>query len=265
MDNKATFLLDNVYQGDCLELMKQLASGTMDLTLTSPPYDNLRTYNGYTFDLDGIANELFRITKEGGVVVWVVKDQTIDGSETCTSFKQAIKFKEVGFNLHDTLIWLKDCFSYPDATRYRDVFEYMFCFSKGKPKTINLIEDRINKYAGTRVHGTSRNPDGTTFRKSNHNKTNVKDVGVRYNVWEISNEKNNIYGHPAVFPEKLAHDHILSWSNERDVVLDPMCGSGTTLKMAKHLNRRFIGFDISQEYVNIANKRLCQQVMADFA
>ena len=242
--------------GDCLDVMKSMEANSIDLTVTSPHYDNLRTYNGFTFDFEGIAQELYRVTKDGGVVVWIVGDATIKGSESGTSFRQALYFMQCGFNLHDTMIWMKDAFTFPSPSRYHQCHEYMFIFSKGKPKFINLINDRKNKWAGTTVHGTSRNVDGLTFRKSNHNKSLVKDYGVRFNVWEQSTEKSNKTGHPAVFPEKLAHDHIISWSNEGDTVLDCFMGSGTTGKMAKQLNRNFIGIEISQEYLDIAKQRI---------
>jgi site-specific DNA-methyltransferase (adenine-specific) len=246
---------NKILQGDCLEVMKGIPDNYIDLTVTSPPYDNLRTYNGYVFDFKNTAKELYRITKQGGVVVWVVGDATIKGSETGTSFKQALYFKEIGFNLHDTMIWEKDTFSFPDKIRYRNVFEYMFIFSKGKPKSFNPIEDKINKYAGCKVHGTSRGKDGKTFKKSNCG-TITKDKGVRFNVWKQPNEKNNYFNHPAPFPEKLAQDHIISWSNKGDIVLDPMCGSGTTCKMAKISGRKYIGIDTSKEYCEIARKRI---------
>lgn len=250
-----------IQQGDCLELMKDIPSNSIDLTVTSPPYDNLRTYNGnieqWSFEkFKAIALELYRITKDGGVVVWIANDATVGGSETGTSFKQALYFKECGFNIHDTMIWAKDTFSYPDKTRYRACFEYMFVFTKRKPTAVNLIADRKNKYSGTIVHGTSRNPDGTTFRKSNDKKSKVAEFGVRFNVWEIPCEKNNVFGHPAVFPEQLANDHIISWSNEGNLVFDPFVGSGTTGKMAVLNNRNFIGFDICEEYCEIARKRI---------
>ena len=252
--------INKIYNENCLVTMKRMEDNFIDLTITSPPYDNLRTYTGeaeWNFEVfKEIAKELYRVTKQGGVVVWIVGDATIKGSETGTSFKQALYFKEIGFNLHDTMIWEKDSFSYPNKTRYRSIFEYMFIFSKGKPNTVNLIEDKINKYAGTRVHGTSRAIDGTTFRKSNHNKTNVKEFGVRNNIWKSSTEKNNIYNHPAVFPEKLSQDHIISWSNEGDIVYDCFMGSGTTAKMAILNNRYYIGSEISREYCDIAEERL---------
>jgi site-specific DNA-methyltransferase (adenine-specific) len=248
--------INKVYQGDSAKLMKKLPNDFIDLTVTSPPYDNLRDYNGYSFDFETIAKELFRITKEGGVVVWVVGDAVINGSETGSSFKQALFFINCGFKLHDTMIWYKDTFSFPDNTRYRNSFEYMFIFSKGKPKKINLIKDRKNKWAGCKVHGTSRNINGETFRKSNHNKTKVKDVGVRFNVWELSTEKKNRTTHPAPFPEKLAKDHIISWSKKGDLIFDPFAGSGTTLKMAILNDRNYLGFEISKEYCDLINKRI---------
>jgi len=249
--------LDRIYNMDCLEGMRQMEAESIDLTVTSPPYDNLRAYNGYCFDFENIARELYRVTKQGGVVVWVVNDATINGNETGTSFKQALYFKECGFNLHDTMIWEKDTFTFPQKTLYRDVFEYMFILSKGVPKTINLISDRRNKYAGTVTHGTERNKDGTTSRKSCSGKI-ISEYGVRFNVWHIPGQKNNETDHPAVFPEKLARDHIWTWSNEGDIVLDPFMGSGTTAKVARALNRHYIGFEISAEYCDIIRKRLEQ-------
>ena len=248
--------LDYIANGNCLDLLKELPDECIDLTVTSPPYDDLRTYKGYTWEFEKIASELFRVTKIGGVVVWIVSDATIQGSETGTSFKQALYFKGIGFNLHDTMIWYKDTFSFPDNTRYGNSFEYMFIFSKGIPKSINKICDRKNKWSGTKVHGTSRNVDGTTFRKSNDNKTEVKEFGERFNVWNIPSEKRNKSGHPAVFPKKLAQDHILSWSNKGDIVLDPFMGSGTTAIASIETKRHFIGFEISEEYCEIAKKRI---------
>ena len=248
--------LNKIYCMDCLKGLKLLNDECIDLTVTSPPYDDLRKYNGYDWDFEGIVRELYRVTKNGGVVVWIVADAVKNGSETGTSFIQALYFKEVGFNIHDTMIWCKDTFNFPDKTRYGQSFEYMFVFSKGKIKTVNKIKDRKNKWSGTKVHGTSRNSDGTTFRKCNHNKTTVGEFGERFNVWNISSEKNNNTGHPAVFPEQLAKDHILSWSNQSDTVLDPFSGSGTTCKVAKITQRNYIGFEISKEYCDIANNRV---------
>lgn len=251
--------------GDCLELVKEISDNSIDLTVTSPPYDNLRSYNGsisqWSFEkFQEIAKQLYRITKDGGVVVWVVNDAVINGSESGTSFRQALYFKEIGFNIHDTMIWYKDTFSFPDVTRYRQCFEYMFIFSKGKPKTVNLISDRRNKWAGSQVHGTSRAKDGTTFRKSNDKKSSVSEFGVRFNVWEQSGEKQNKSGHPAVFPEQLAEDHILSWSNEGDVVFDPFMGSGTTGVAAVSNGRSFVGFELVSKYFDIANTRIQKEI-----
>lgn len=247
---------NKIYNEDCLETMAKMPNNFIDLTVTSPPYDNLRTYNGFHFDFESIANELFRVTKPGGVVVWIVNDGTINGSESGTSFKQALFFKEIGFNLHDTMIWAKDSLLFPDSTRYGQAFEYMFVFSNGKPKSINKIIDRKNIHFGGTIHGTTRGKDGVTYQKSNNNKTIIKEYGERFNVWTIPSAKNNTTGHPAVFPEKICIDHIRSWSNESDLVYDPFGGSGTTGISALRLNRNYILSEISAEYVEIANKRL---------
>lgn len=244
--------------GDCLHVMKTFDDECIDLTVTSPPYDNLRTYNGYTFDFEGIAQELYRITKNGGVVVWIVGDATINGSETGTSFKQVLYFKEIGFNLHDTMIWNKGTFTAVGSltTRYAPVFEYMFILSKNQLKTFNPIKDRKNKHYGRTKTGTFRQENGTTKPLTNIGKSIAK-YGQRFNIWEISSEKSNSNRfHPAMFPEQLVHDHIISWSNENDTVLDCFMGSGTTGKMAKQLNRNFIGIEISEEYLTIAKERI---------
>ena len=253
-------------QGDCLELMKQLPSGCIDLTVTSPPYDNLRTYNGnidqWCFEkFQNIAKELYRVTADGGVVVWIVADATIKGSETGTSFRQALWFKDCGFNIHDTMIWAKPYVVFPEFNRYYPAFEYMFVFSKGKPKAVNLIADRKNIYGNTNVHGTDRQKDGTTIPISANRKNikrKVKEFGVRFNVWNMSGVQSNKErtGHPAQFPEALAHDHIVSWSNPGDVVLDPFMGSGTTGVVCLNTGRKFVGFEIDQKYFEIAKERI---------
>lgn len=235
-----------------------MPSEYIDLTVTSPPYDNLRDYNGYSFDWKSTINELYRITKIGGVVVWVVSDQTVDGSETGTSFKQALCGKDCGFNLHDTMIWNKGSFAFPDSNRYYPVFEYMFVFSKGNPKTTNLICDRVNISGGRDIHGTCRQRDGTLRPMNGIGKRNVPNVGRRFNVWDMPQEKHNTTGHPAVFPLRLAQDHIKSWSNEGDTVLDPFLGSGTTRIAAYDLNRNFIGYEISKEYFDKQEERFAR-------
>ena len=249
-------------KGDCLERMKEVESGSVDLTVTSPPYDNLRTYNN---SLDwgehvwkNVLQELFRVTKQGGVVVWVVGDATIKGSETGTSFKQALYAKEIGFNLHDTMIWNKPTFTATGAlkVRYAQVFEYMFVFSKGSPKSFNPIKDRINKSYGTKKHSNVRQADGSMKPKTSKGKPIAK-YGQRFNVWDMNTElSSKTRLHPAPFPEKLANDHIISWSNEGDTVLDCFMGSGTTGKMALLNNRKFIGIEKDAEYFDIGTKRI---------
>jgi len=253
--------INKIYNENCLDTMARMPDGFVDLTVTSPPYDNLRTYNGNISQWNeqkwkDVIKELYRITKDGGVVVWVVGDATIKGSETGTSFKQALWAMECGFNLHDTMIYLKPGFSAVGAlkVRYAPVFEYMFVLSKGQPKTFNPLKDRICKHANAKLRGTIRNPDGTTKRMSGEGKIYAKDgYGQRYNVWEINPQSN---GHPAPFPEKLANDHIISWSNEGELVYDPFMGSGTTAKMAILNKRNWVGSEISKEYCDIAEKRI---------
>lgn len=244
--------INKIYQGDCLEVMKTFPDNVIDLTVTSPPYDNLRTYRGYTFDFEGIANELYRITKKGGVVVWVVGDETRNFCESLSSFKQALYFKEVGFNLLDTMIYYKQNYApaYPTLRRYANQFEYMFVFSKGKPKTFNPI--KVKKIENRNGISGYRQKDGSVIKKIVKTTGEYKEAS---NVWSYPVGFKNL-GHPAVFPEQLATDHILSWSNEGDLVLDPMCGSGTTCKMAKLNNRNYIGIEISEEYCEIIKKRL---------
>jgi DNA modification methylase len=249
-----------LHLGDNSEVLKTLDTASIDLTVTSPPYDNLRSYHGYTFDFPAIASELFRVTKPGGVVVWVVGDETVKGSETGSSFRQALHFKDVcGFNLHDTMIWDKASFSAVGslATRYAPVFEYMFVLSKGKPKAFNPIKDKPNKWAGTKLHGTLRNSDSTLKPMSNPGKL-VADFGQRHNIWTQTPIKSNRgeASHPAAFPEELARDHIISWSDPGDCVLDPFLGSGTTGVAARLLGRNFIGIEVSEEYLNNARTRI---------
>lgn len=257
--------LGKLYYGDCVEVMETFKENSIDLTVTSPPYDNLRDYQGYSFNFEGIALELFRVTKEGGVVVWVVGDATIDGSETGTSFRQALYFKELGFNLHDTMIYHKDGCPFPETNRYYPAFEYMFVFSIGKPQTVNLIKDKKNLVFNQSLIGsTQREKDGRTKKISAHKVEpgrTIKEFGVRQNIWKYSpgymkSTKDDMWDHPAVFPEKLALDHILSWSNEGDTVLDPLAGSGTTLKMAERHDRKWLGIDVSIKYCEIAAQRL---------
>ncbi len=244
--------MNKIIQGDCLEKLKELEDNLIDLTVTSPPYDNLRTYNGYTFNFEGISKELYRVTKQGGVVVWVVGDATINGSETGTSFKQALYFKEIGFNLHDTMIYQKSNYVPLTHNRYEQEFEFMFVFSKGRPKTFNPIKIPV-LFMGRKSDSTFYEKDGTTRKQ--HSVMGIKPDKIKSNIWKyaVGHTRN---GHPAVFPEQLAEDHILSWSNEGDTVLDPMAGSGTTLKMAKKNNRNYIGIEISPEYIEIINNRL---------
>jgi DNA modification methylase len=293
----------SIFYGNCVDVLAKLPEEFIDLVVTSPPYDNIRKYNGYEFDCEKIAQALLRTMKQGGVVVWVVGDAVIDGSETGTSFRQALTFMEVGFKLHDTMIYEKNTSSFParrNGKRYTQIFEYMFVFSKGTPKTVNLICDKPNKWVGWTNWGknTERGRDGVLNKKKD-----IKPVELtspRNNIWRYiplgykddpkdlpefyryvpvfeKNEKADeeipssirryvvggkfgqkddiAYEHPGTFPEHLAYDHIISWSNPGDIVLDPMCGSGTTGKVALKEKRLFFGIDISKDYCLIAAER----------
>lgn len=247
-------------QGDCLEVMPDIENGSVDLTVASPPYDNLRTYNDslvWNEDIwKAIIKELFRVTKQGGVVVWVVGDSTINGSETGTSFRQALYFKEIGFNLHDTMIWQKSKMP-QNHNRYEQQFEYMFIFTNGKPNIFNGIRDKKNAEAGATAHVSYRDSDGVVKKTSSFNRTKIAETGLRYNVWAINpclsaNDRN---GHPAPFPEQLAHDHIISWSSPGDVVLDCFAGSGTTGIMAYETGRDCILIEKDETYCDIIKER----------
>lgn len=249
--------INTIYNGDCVELMKTISDGFIDLTITSPPYDNLRDYNGYKFDFESIAKELYRITKFGGIVVWVVGDKTINGDKSGTSFKQALFFKEIGFKLHDHMIYKKKNTPFMRSNAYTNCFENMFVFVKGKIKTFNPIKIPTVR-SGKEKLVSNKKADGINNKvwgilKKEKNKTNIWEYAVGFGG---STKDKMAFKHPAIFPEKLAEDHILSWSNEGDIILDPMCGSGTTCKMAILNNRKFIGIESSTEYVEIAKERI---------
>ena len=263
MERKINDYINEIICGDNVEVLREFPDECIDLTVTSPPYDNLRTYNGFDWDFEALAKELYRVTKRGGVVVWVVNDATINGSETGTSFRQALYFRdECGFNLHDTMIYGKNNPMPVYAKRYYPCFEYMFVFSKGQPKTFNPIKE-IASEAGKRNSLKQRNVDGT-FKKAYGYGKEVKKYRPRYNIWfynvgggQAATDKI-AHNHPAIFPEKLAEDHIVSWSNPGDIILDPFVGSGTTAKMAALNDRHYIGIDISEEYCELARKRVSE-------
>jgi len=261
--------VNQIICGDNVETLRTLPDACVDLTVTSPSYDNLRTYGGHTWDFEGVAQQLWRVTKPGGVVVWVVGDATIDGSETGTSFRQALRFMEIGFRLHDTMIYQKSGFSFPEHTRCHQVFEYMFVFSRGDVKTFNQIKDRKVVTAGKPLGGDYRRAgNGKSVMRPGSDERGLRgEYGGRHNVWYVANggsasaEDAVAYNHPAIFPEALARDHILTWSNEGNLVLDPFSGSGTTAKMAKLMGRRYIGIEINPEYCADAAERLRQGVL----
>lgn len=246
--------------GDCCEKLKEVSDNSVQLTITSPPYDNLRTYGGYyEFDFENLAKEIYRVTKLNGILVWIVGDETKNFCESLSSFKQAFYFVEsCGFKLLDTMIYVKTNYApmYPKAMRYAGVFEFMFVLSKGKPNYFNPIQWKKATIGTKQWLGKYRRANGS-FHKKNKLIDTGKTTKNATNVWilcpTVSNEAK---GHPAIFPEKLAEDHIISWSNENDLVLDPMMGSGTVGVACKKLNRDFIGIEISPDYFKLAKRRI---------
>lgn len=267
-------ITNKLFHGDSRNCLRSMPDQCIDLVVTSPPYDNLRSYDNVDWNMDifkDIASQLNRVLKKGGIIVWVVNDAVKSGSETGTSFRQALYFMDIGFNLHDTMIFEKNTSSFPanrKGNRYTQIFEYMFVFSKGKPKTANLICDKPNKWAGYTNFGKN------TVRKANDALEIVSDIkpvpefSPRNNVWKYqvnfgySTKDKEAHEHPAIFPEKLVEDHILSWSNEGDIVLDPFCGSGTTLKVAALLKRSYVGIEINKKFCDITESRM-KKVFAD--
>lgn len=249
--------INQIICGDCIEVMKLIPDNTIDLVVTSPPYDELRTYKGYVFDFESIAQELFRVIAKNGVVVWVVGDKIKNGNRSLTSFRQALYFQDVGFNVHDVMIYRKKNTPFMRSNAYTNCYEFMFVFSKGNPKTFNPLMEKT-KRQGYEMLVTNRKPDGVIKKVLGK----LKERKVKTNIWAYAvglggTTRDRIaFQHPATFPEKLAEDHILSWTNEEDIVMDPMCGSGTTCKMAKLNNRNYIGIDISEEYCKISRERL---------
>lgn len=244
---------------DCLTGLKDLKGGTIDLVVTSPPYDDLRSYNGYSFDFENIARELYRVLKPGGVIVWVVGDGTKNGSESGTSFRQALFFMEIGFKLYDTMIYRKANYIPLTHRRYEQSFEYMFIFSKGKPTTFNPImipckgAGKMESYGSARRHQLDKNqamraPEGISYKA-----TKAEKIHPNIFTYTCGGVRT---GHPAVFPNKLAEDMILSWSNPGDLVLDPFIGSGTVAIECIKNNRNYIGYEISDKYVKIAEDRI---------
>lgn len=249
--------INKIVCGDCIKVMKAIPDNTIDLIVTSPPYDNLRTYNGFNFEFPKIAEQMYRILKKTGVAVWVVGDRITDGNKSLTSFRQAIQFQDIGFKIHDVMIYKKKNTPFMRSNAYTNCYEFMFVLTKNKPKVFHpLMEPTRRNGFEMLVH--NKKADG--INKKIMGKLNEEKV--RTNIWEYAvglggttNDKI-AFQHPAVFPESLVADHITSWTDEGDIVLDPMCGSGTTPKVSKMLNRKYIGIDISEEYCAIAKERV---------
>ena len=262
---------DTIHCGDCVEVMGSMGAGSVDLTVTSPPYDNLRDYEGYKFDFEAVATQLHRVTKPGGVVVWVVGDK-INGGRSLTSHRQLLGFGDAGFIIHDVMIYRKKNTPFMRSNAYTNCYEFMFVLSKGKPKTFNPLMQKTAR-SGQEMLVANKGPDGINNKvlatlKPEKVKTNMWNEvegdaeATLTNIWDYAvglggtTKDRWAFEHPAMFPEKLAVDHILSWSDPGDLVFDPMCGAGTTLKMAKKHGRHYIGIDIAAEYVELSRRRV---------
>lgn len=257
--------IGKIINDNCIKVMKTIPNESVDLTVTSPPYDDLRDYeNNLVWNnriFRKVARELYRVTKKGGIVVWVIGDKTHNGNKSLTSFRHALYFQELGFKVYDVIIYEKSGSAPPHPNRYFNSFEYMFIMSKGKPKTVNLLRDKKNSCAGISTFGniTRREKDGSLVDKG---KKIINEFGVRTNIWKYNNGKGFTtkdkiaYEHPAIFPEQLVRDHVMSWSNVNDIVLDPFGGSGTSAKICKELDRRWIYIENVEKYCQIARKRV---------
>jgi len=248
--------LTGLYVADCVKFMNEMPADCVDLVVTSPPYDDLRDYKGYKFEFYAVAQGLFKVIKSGGVVVWVIGDR-INGGKSLTSFRQGIYFQEIGFNMHDVMIYQKKNTPFMRSNAYTNCYEFMFVLSKGSPKTFNPIKEKtVRKGLEMLVH--NKKADGINKKVLKE----LKPEKTKTNIWQYAvglggtTSDRFAFQHPAMFPEKLARDHILSWSNEGDLVFDPMCGAGTTCKMAALTKRDYLGIDISSEYIEIAEARL---------
>ena len=261
--------------GDCAAVLPGLPPA--DLILTSPPYDGMREYGGYSdaFDFDAVAAACVANLAPGGLLVWVVADQIVDGGDSGTSFRQALSFMGLGLTLHQPMIYQRWSLSGMRKKAYYKDFEYMFVFSKGKLKTANILEDKRNLATGGRkaskMSGLGRSGDN---QNSYLGLTGgiVPEYGRRGSVWYYNAGKyaGNLKGdldyqtlaeHPAIFPQRLARNHILSWTNPGDLVIDPMVGSGTTLRAAADFGRRAVGIEINPEYCDLIRQRLAQSVL----
>ena len=265
---RCTDWLGRIVCGDNTEVLSGFPDACIDLVVTSPPYDDLRTYGGYVWDFETLACELERVLKPGGVIVWVVADATVNGSETLTSMRQALYFKdECGLNVHDTMIYRRETIPLT-SNRYQPEWEYMLVLAKGSPKTVNLLREpsRLHLWGRPEYGRTKAKRDTNGEHKQRHHRKLTAESKVRGNVWQYNARPNPSqdpakWGHPATFPDLLASDHILTWTEPGDVVLDPCNGSGTTTQAAKRLGRQYVGIEINPAYCEIAETRLAQEIL----
>jgi len=244
--------LNKIYNEDCLDTMSRMDDCSVDLIVTSPPYEDLRKYNGFSFDFNSVAESMYRVLKDSGVAIWIVNDKRKNGNRTLTHFRQAIKFQDVGFNVLDVMIWKKsNPMPFVQRDQYTPSYEIMLVLVKGKVSVFNPIMEKC-KYAGKVIKTHTSNKE--SIRKANLT-SKTKDTKIKSNVWETVVAGTN-HGHPAIFPESLVRDHIFSWSNEGDLVYDPFIGSGTVAKVCLDTNRKYIGSETSSEYCEICRNRI---------
>jgi site-specific DNA-methyltransferase (adenine-specific) len=253
--------LNKVYQQDCIVGMRKIPDGAIDLVVTSPPYDNLRDYNGYSVDLNETGKNIYRILKDGGVAVMVIQDQTKNFGKSLTSFRTIVDWCDnVGFKLFECVIYRKN--GTEGAwwkNRFRVDHEYMPIFLKGeKPQYFNKDSLKVkSKHGGKIMTGfANRKTNGETGKSITKA---INEMKCRGTVWDylMAGDKDPVKRkHPAPFPDKIPFDFINCFCPPNGIVLDPFVGSGSTVVGAKKLNRSFIGFDISEEYCNLTRKRL---------
>lgn len=257
--------------GDACEILPTIRESSVDLTVFSPPYDGLRDYKGKpSFDMAVLGREILRVTKEGGVCCMVIQDATKNGAKSLTSFRTACLFADLGWRLFECCIYSRA--GVPGAwwtKRFRVDHEYIFIFTRGDglprrfDKTSLMVE---SKYAGITAGGTKRTTKGDFVAIK---KTVISPLKCRGTIWHYAasnTERNKTKSeHPATYPDSLARDIISCFSKEGDLVLDPMMGSGTTGIASVNMGRRFLGIEISVQYMEIAKRRFraeCVQACA---
>ncbi len=257
--------LNKIICGDCVEVLKSIPDNSIDLVVTSPPYDGIRKYNGFSFNLHSTGKELFRVLKDGGIIAMVIQDQTKNFGKSLTSFKTIIDWCEnVGFKLFETIIYKKHGAEGAWWTkRFRVDHEYIPIFLKGeRPAYFNKEPLKIpSKHGGKTMTGcATRLTNGKTLKSK---RVFINPMKCRGTLWDYTTCGDGTrlkHQHPATFPDKIPVDFIRCFCPKNGIVLDPFIGSGTTALAAIQLNRNYIGIDISKEYCELAKKRIREEI-----